>query len=405
MSYPVPDVIARTIIGVGQSSLERDSRFCSLLCAPKTAAILSVLVIAWAFFSFNDEFVRQTPTLFATWMTASPGRVRNSTLLTLRPSELHPEGSGENSHGGRLYAGMRSSPQDPPPLSGLVTTHHKTGTTLFASMLQEICSTTKVDFQWVPDEVTIGNSTFGTSIRYLAHDNADKRILFSMHGLKETCSGEYKCDRFNASCRLSACSLTDGGGETYGVAHVVRHPMETLISAYLYHRERGSELVKHGAEQWLLEDKSHLFPAPMRNRFKGVPYYQVLENMTMAEGLRAEFFVNGAQLFQAARNYRDLKSRSGVLNIRFEDLQDDFRGTVKKVFEVIHLPDTVPINKLLKIATVHDIHNMPKDLFAKEAAPHMTAGKFDKSVPRKVISDDKELSNVLQHLAREMGYD
>ncbi|GMH43446.1 hypothetical protein BSKO_11368 [Bryopsis sp. KO-2023] len=250
----------------------------------------------------------------------------------------------------------------------------------------------------------MGNTTLEHPMKYLHTSNATEMIGLSMHGFDEQCAGEYKCDRFNATCRLPACQSVDNGDQTYRIVHVVRNPLEMLISGFLYHREAGASLVAQGSEMWLMKDKSHLLPKPMAEKFKGVPYYKVLQELSLIDGIRAEFLVNGAQIFQAARNYRDSKNRSGVVNIHFEDFERDFQGTMSNVFESLRLTEKAPLQKLLEVARAFDIHSIPKEGLAKKVNIHVTKGKFDKSLIRKLIFDDQELRTLLDTLAGEMGY-
>ncbi|GMH45613.1 hypothetical protein BSKO_13570 [Bryopsis sp. KO-2023] len=303
------------------------------------------------------------------------------------------------------YRGGDPLPEVLPPLIGLVTTHHKTGTVLFADMFTALCPTIGVDLMKVFRVVTMGNTTLEYPMKYLHSSNATEMIGLSMHGFKEQCSGEYKCDRFNATCRLPACQSVDHRDQSYEIVHVVRNPLEMLISGFLYHREVGASLVAQGSEMWLMEDKSHLLPEPMAEKFKGVPYYkQVLEELSLIDGIKAEFLVNGAQIFQAARNYRDSKNRAGVVNIHFEDFELDFQGTMTRVFKSLRLTEKAPLQKLLKVASAFDIRSIPKEILAEKVNIHVTKGKFDKSFIRKLIYDDLELREVFEILAVEMGY-
>ncbi|GMH41778.1 hypothetical protein BSKO_09688 [Bryopsis sp. KO-2023] len=304
-----------------------------------------------------------------------------------------------------------------PPMIGLVTTHHKTGTHVFSLVLATVCPLVGVDFQLVAGVIPLGNSTFERVRKYVAAKGSDGRIVMSAHGFDETCSAEWKCGRFDAECRLAACKLLDNEDNSHGIVHVVRNPLEMLISAYLYHRELASANIEQGLELWLLKEKSHLLPENIRERFKGVPYHKVLQELDVREGLQAEFLVNsGDEAFRAARNYRDLKNRTAAINIRYEDLQKDYEGTLERVFETINISrKNVPMEKMLEVAgeyniqrvsgKKHDIKNAPdshedsqntsEKVLAEEARIHMTEGKFDKAALRKVIHEDAELRNAI----------
>ncbi|GMH45590.1 hypothetical protein BSKO_13547 [Bryopsis sp. KO-2023] len=381
----------------------------------RTLLCLLGLALAGAMLNLSNPFKSHTITLII-----SPGE-QNARSLSSEEAGLDAavgfEGVDLTASGHSLLAQVPDkkvqkevdnlSAKQIPPLMGLVTTHHKTGTALFSTLLSTLCSLSGVDFQKVAGVIPLGNSTFDRVVEYSAAKNSDGRIAISMHGFKESCFAEHECDRFDAECRLSSCKLLDNGDEvqSYGIVHVVRNPLEMLISAYLYHREMGSALIKKGFELWLLKDKSHLLPEHMRERFKGVPYFKVLQELSVTEGIRAEFLVNGGQIFRAARNYRDLKNRGGAINIRFEDLQNKYQKTMKRVFEKIDISKNVPMEALLEVASNYDVQSMPREVLSEKVGIHMTEGKFDKTVLRKVLYDDHELRNAMNSLAKEMGYD
>ncbi|GMH45629.1 hypothetical protein BSKO_13586 [Bryopsis sp. KO-2023] len=384
-------------------------------CFLKTLTVLLGLALAGMVLHLSDPFKTHTVTFI------DGGGVRNMRVLSFKgkgsDSVAEPEGVDSAVRGHALLSDKGSASmskeegegvnvgKNPSALMGLVTTHHKTGTQLFSIVLADICSRVGVDFQMVGGMVPLGNLAFDRVVGYSAAANSDGRIAMSMHGFKETCAAEEECDRFDAECRISTCKLLDNGDQSYGIVHVVRNPLEMLISAYLYHREMGSALIEQGFELWLLKDKSHLLPEDMRARFKGVPYHEILQELSVREGLRAEYLVNGGQIFRAARNYRDLKNRSGAMNIRFEDVQNDYEATMKRVFEKINLSEqNVPIENLLEVAGKYDTQSMPQKMKWKRAGMHMTEGKFDKAALRKAISEDQELRNAVNSLAKEMGY-
>ena len=117
------------------------------------------------------------------------------------------------------------------------------------------------------------------------------------------------------------------------MVHVVRNPVEVLISAYLYHQKEEPV-----PEEWLREPKPdalELLPAKVQSEMHSVPYYQVpsppaavtakvvmewiqvLHQLPPELGLKAEFAVEMEDLYRMGRNYRDMAFHDAGINIKY----------------------------------------------------------------------------------------
>ncbi|GMH39889.1 hypothetical protein BSKO_07793 [Bryopsis sp. KO-2023] len=301
--------------------------------------------------------------------------------------------------------------RDPlPPAVGVVATHHKTGTMMFQTMFEMLCPLMGLDYQQMKGFVPIETLDLGETERYtMISENATGRMVSLMQGFKEGCNEtSSQCYWYDFACMLASCNLEDGGKDEpnlpFRVVHVVRNPVDALISGYSYHRYHGDELVANGAEMWLMKPKHMVLPEHLREKYEGMPYYKMLKELDPVDGVRAEFAVLGGGMYRGARHYRDFENRDYALNMHFEDFGRDFTGTMKQAFKHLGLDERMEMKRLLEVANLFNVKTMPKEMEQDLISVHVTQGKFDKTKLKKVLYKDEELRLALDAIARAQGY-
>ncbi|KAK3280846.1 hypothetical protein CYMTET_11331 [Cymbomonas tetramitiformis] len=76
----------------------------------------------------------------------------------------------------------------------------------------------------------------------------------------------------------------------YRMIHMVRDPIEMLLSGFLYHREGGDK-----GERWLKEASAE---------FGGISYHEYLNTVNEQAGLRAEMQKQGEEIEMVASAYK-----------------------------------------------------------------------------------------------------
>eukprot|EP01024_Parvocaulis_polyphysoides_P014048 TRINITY_DN1562_c1_g3_i6.p2 TRINITY_DN1562_c1_g3~~TRINITY_DN1562_c1_g3_i6.p2 ORF type:complete len:214 (+),score=21.37 TRINITY_DN1562_c1_g3_i6:193-834(+) len=185
------------------------------------------------------------------------------------------------------------------------------------------------------------------------------------------------------------------------VAHFVRNPVEVLISSYLYHRQEIP------AEEWLYLPKPEIIPADIRQTFNSTPYFQFLQQADSIHGLKAEFLRIVNELYQMARNWRDIEKLDGGLNVKFEDLRKDYMKFNEDVFFHLGLirPD-IMWKHYIRMWKNFDVGaRNTKVMKQQDVKAHITEGRYDKQSLRQALYNNTETRELLTKLAQSMGYD
>ncbi|GMH38696.1 hypothetical protein BSKO_06580 [Bryopsis sp. KO-2023] len=295
---------------------------------------------------------------------------------------------------------------DKKPILGVITTHHRTGTVLFQSMMEKISEQFLIDYEKVEVPFSLRNPNTTEAADWSTYNSSQERLVVGMHGFKEDCISynvDKLCGLFHYECWMDACNLQEPkkGSEVFPAIHVIRHPTNIVISAYLYHRQDPPP------EDWLVDPKPDalvIMPKEIQKKYKNTPYYQVLRELPTKLGLMVEFFVNIGEIYKSARNVRALEEKPWAFGIQFEEIQEDFEGSMVEVMAHLGLSQRVNETDLIKIAKRFDLHHMnEKDKKRYNVAKHVTAGKEDREKLLKDF-DKSDLGKLLGRIAKNMGY-
>lgn len=295
------------------------------------------------------------------------------------------------------------------PVIGVVSTHHRTGTVLFQSMGDMLTSELFIDYDRVSEPFQLSDHNATPTALFHRFWNSTGRLVVGMHGFDEICERgqnlDGQCLPYDHECWMDACVSKDPKPEEEDipVIHVVRNPVEILISSYLYHQQDPPP------EEWLYKPKPDALgdlDIGLQEKFNGVPYYKVLAQLPPELGILVELTVEKGGMYRMARNYRDMEKKSYAKNIHFEDIKRDFKSTMKSVLDHLRITHMYGVEKAMKLAMIFDLDNMSESKRkAYHVESHVTEGKHNKDDLRQLLYNNPAARNMLQELAKVMGYE
>lgn len=294
------------------------------------------------------------------------------------------------------------------PVSAVISTHHRTGTVLFQNMGERLCEVFLMDYERVDEPFKLQDPNATRTLLYQRYWNATERLVVTMHGFTEDCPqgqdvGMY-CKPLDYECWLSACEVIqqDPESDVIPVAHVVRNPVEVLISAYLYHQQDPPP------EEWLYNakpDALEILPLSLQEEYATVPYYKVLQQLPPELGILCEFTVEMEEIYRMTRNYRDMALLDSAKNLHFESFKTEFEQTVKTALDHLEITKKKGPEKVMQIAMIFDLSNMPEiERRAYQVENHITEGKHNKQDLRKILYSNTTTRAMLNELAMQMDY-
>ena len=263
----------------------------------------------------------------------------------------------------------------------IVGTHHKTGTALMALVLREAFAVHK----------GLTGKSSGVMMGYFGNaETAGAPFAF------------YYCDHLYAD----TWNKTDSSSPDhlpklvdnhqffkghYKFAHLVRDPLELVISAYLYH---------HGGppdwqEVWLYEQHPiSNYQTVLQNSScdystkTEMSWYDVLQCLNQREGLLAEatfqtYFGALPSMVAAVKHIHKDAAHAKVLQLGLEEFQSDFDTTVAKMFNFFGFPKP-EVSSIVKGCEPYDLKR--QTAVEKQWNEHVTTGKFDKTAVRAIMA-------------------
>ena len=174
-------------------------------------------------------------------------------------------------------------------------------------------------------------------------------------------------------------------GADYRMVHVVRDPVEVLISGYLYHRRLPLD------ERWLFR------PAP---ELGGRSYADHLENAAPSRAMMAEVGTADDELRMLVLAYRDVERDPRAMNVQLENFFDDFDGTVRRVLRFL-LFDEADIPAMAEAAKAFDVRRWSDEELRDNE--HFTQAE-DREPYRRVIREEPFLNKTMSYMRYAMGY-
>jgi hypothetical protein len=183
--------------------------------------------------------------------------------------------------------------------------------------------------------------------------------------------------------------------------HLVRDPVEMVVSAYLYHLQLPKE------EMWWLNAPGlfQLRPRVARALAQGSclgsdagwSWLEVLQCLSAAEGVVAE----GWRMIKAdIEPMAEVRSRldcrtSAALTLNIDDVVHDFPASMSRLLTFLGLREEAAQGDLIETLGI-----VQKSLLSNTSS-HITTGKYDKGALRRLVAKDTEISARLRFLRRK----
>jgi hypothetical protein len=203
-------------------------------------------------------------------------------------------------------------------------------------------------------------------------------------GLPELLCSEGSSDGSSSASSSSESSSTETSAR-YRMVHVVRDPVDVLVSGYLYHRRLPLD------EGWLHK------PAP---NMAGKSYRDLIKNTTPLTAMEAEISMADDELRTMVLAFRDAERDPDALNLKLEDFRDNFDETVRRVLR--HLQFAEPdIQDMMELAKEFDTKRWSTEELGKNE--HFT--RLENRTPfKRAIANDPFLNETCAYLRYALGY-
>jgi len=240
----------------------------------------------------------------------------------------------------------------------LIGTHHKTGTVLMRHILRTICPL----LNW---RCSIDNEPMTCNSADQARA-AGFQVCFLQHGIQ-----------------FKKVQSTE---RPFRFVHVMRDPMEVVISGYKYHLKT--------TERWALRPDK---------RYNGTSYRQYLNTLSMTDGLRAELKHSMKDALKTMpRLLNRTQDRPCTLTLRLEDFERDWRGTTARLWDVLGVQDPGVALRLDEAIAKHDVYHSDRPGYYN---PHVTSGAAgSRGAVRALIRGVPDLYSRIQDVRRRLGY-
>jgi len=261
----------------------------------------------------------------------------------------------------------------------VVGTHHKTGTALMHDVFQTIALNSSFSFfdaRAAEDSPMMENEAY-----FEIFNRAD--IVVDYHIGKPL--PKYLSNQWKTRACESMVSLIERDGRDYKLVHVVRDPVDVIVSGAVYHSRRVRD------EKWLN------VPIP---ELKGLTYAEFLKTSTPEQALLAEISFADDELRMLVLTYAECEVDDRCLNVRFESFSKNFSKTLSKVLR--HL-DFAPrdVAYMVEICEQHDTNTWSADEL--ESNEHYTK-RENRSSYYAAVRSNAFLRDTLKDLQRAMHY-
>ena len=184
-------------------------------------------------------------------------------------------------------------------------------------------------------------------------------------------------------------ALTAGrvdGRDAYRMVHVVRDPVEVLISGYLYHRRLPAD------EQWLFR------PAP--GDLSGRSHAERLRAASPTEAMRAELRAADDELRMLVLAYRHVERDPHSVNVKLESFFEDFDGAVASALRFLRF-DEADIPRCVALAREFDTERWSEEERAHNE--HFTQSE-DRGAFRNAVFTDPFLNKTIAYARYALEY-
>lgn len=176
------------------------------------------------------------------------------------------------------------------------------------------------------------------------------------------------------------------GREKYRMVHVVRDPVEVLISGYLYHRRLPAD------EQWLFR------PAP--GDALGRSHAESLRAASPTEAMQAELRAADDELRMLVLAYRHVERDPNAMNVKLESFFEDFDGAVASALRFLGF-DEADVPGCVALARAFDTKRWSEE--ERSRNEHFTQ-REDRGVFRDAVFADPFLNKTTAYARYALEY-
>ena len=224
----------------------------------------------------------------------------------------------------------------------VVATHHKTGTALmhdvFSAIARHLTNKKYGAFADVramedhPDAFSARKKARGTNARragvvldYHLGKAVPDFVVDDEIATRDAKSGPTRSFSPDAGLPFALTAGRADGRDAYRMVHVVRDPVEVLISGYLYHRRLPKD------ERWLFR------PAP--GDASGRSHAESLRSASPTQAMRAELRAADDELRMLVLAYRHVERDPDAINVKLESFFEDFDGAVAETLRFLRFDE------------------------------------------------------------------
>ncbi|KAL4429166.1 hypothetical protein ABPG77_010145 [Micractinium sp. CCAP 211/92] len=246
-----------------------------------------------------------------------------------------------------------------PPGLVLAATHHKTGTVQFMCLAGVLRNAAKATVTAQIGGVTAADVAAAAAAAAAQQQGSGKRgsappgVLLTAMPLAQRCYGQaggesFRCPIEDAPCTPDGAPLLSLDGcfvslplAELGVWHMVRRPLDIVVSALWFHQQEPAPEAWIDAEFGTRIGMMKKGGVPMAalealgigKRHEAVPYGQLLRTLPEETALLVEFWRSLPGLYAMARQFLALQRHPAALQLRYEDAAHDFNSTFSPVFK------------------------------------------------------------------------
>ena len=237
----------------------------------------------------------------------------------------------------------------------LIGTHHKTGTVLMRHILREVCP--MLQWRCSVDDVPTTCRTPEQA------QTAGLQLCFQQHAIRLKVQGSQTPYRF---------------------VHVIRDPLEVVLSGYEYHLKT--------TERWALRPDK---------RFKNKSYRSYLNSLSLAEGLAAEL---KHSLHDNLKTMPRVLNRTGgrpcTLTLRLEDFERDWRGTTARLWDLFGVQGAGVSARLDREIAKHNVYQSNRPRLTNAHVGNVTS----RGAMRAVVRSLPAVYQKIQHVRKQIGF-
>jgi hypothetical protein len=168
-------------------------------------------------------------------------------------------------------------------------------------------------------------------------------------------------------------------GRPYKLIHIVRDPVESIVSAFLYEKQRIGEAV-HDNFHKLVKAK--------------IKISEEVALLAMVDAMMPSLVDMENQFLLAAQDHR-------ALNIKLEDFSVDFNDTVLRMFRFLEVPAPL-LPYFVEAAQREDLSQKNRNFI--NGSSHVTTGKYDTRPMQEKVFNLPKYTEVFKRMKQTMGY-